>query len=533
MRFGALSAERRHAVGKAKQMGHGARLVSNSSWNGLAFLVGIGLNLLILPFVILHLGISEFGFAGLIAACVAPAMIFSTSLAQMTARELAQQLLPDLRDGARDVFATALFLSLAVGLSIVLLLLLAGPWLARRLFNLDAYHADHLLEGFAFGAMGWLCLCLAGVFLALFTARQDYARLAKINIGATVVATLLQLLLIPFWPRASTFLACQAAGFATSLAAAFWLTRRSLAEWLSMPALHIGPLRSLARVGSWQLAAQGGGVVAGQADRYLIGAFLQTRHVGFYNVAQRLEEAIYIGVFKIGEVLFPLFSSMLKETQERQADVLFRTSWLLNLLAVSVLGGLIPVAGEILRLWTNSEVAAEGEQVLVVLALAGILGSGSNVFAFYLLGSGKTRANALISLVTAIVILSTSALVLPVYGWRAAGWSSCAGMTAQLIVMVLLMRRNFNLKDATARIAHFVLMPLAVGALAALALREGLTESVDAYAAAWWQVGAWYFLSVCFVGGAVVAASSLGPHGRICRGDLRRILDHFLSMRRG
>jgi hypothetical protein len=58
-------------------------------------------------------------------------------------------------------------------------------------------------------------------------------------------------------------------------------------------------------------------------------------------------------------------------------------------------------------------------------------------------------------------------------------------------------------------------------------------ESVDAYAAAWWQVGAWYFLSVCFVGGAVVAASSLGPHGRICRGDLRRILDHFLSMRRG
>ncbi len=514
-------------------MGHGARLVSNSSWNGLAFLVGVGLNLLILPFVILHLGISEFGLAGLIAACVAPAMIFSNSLAQMTARELAQYLLPELRNDARQVFSTALFLGLAVGVSIVLLLLLAGPWVARHVFNLEEGRADHLLQGFAFGGLAWLCQCLSGIFLALFTARQDYVRLARVSIGATVLSTLLMLLLIPVWPIAPTFLACQAAGFATSLTGAFWLSRRALPEWLSMPALHEDALHRLAHVGSWQLVAQGGGVVSSQADRYLLGAFLQTRHVGFYNVAQRLEEAIYIGVFKIGEVLFPLFSSMLKESEERQADVLFRTSWLLNLLAVSVLGGLIPVAGNILNLWTNSEVAAQGEQVLVVLALAGILGSGSNVFAFYLLGSGKTRANALISLVTAVTILATSALVLPVFGWRAAGWSSCAGMASQMIVIVWLMRRSFSLKDASSRIVHFVLMPLGVGAFAALVLRAGLADVMAGHAVAWWKVVAWYCVSAGLVSSAVVAAASLGPHGTICRRDLWRIAAHFLPARRG
>lgn len=514
-------------------MGHGARLVSNSSWNGLAFLVGVGLNLLILPFVISHLGIAEFGFAGLIAACVAPAMIFSNALSQMTARELAQQLLPDLRNDAQQVFATALFLGITVGLSIVLLLLWAGPWLARHLFNLEASHADHLAQGFAFGGLGWLCQCLAGIFLALFTARQDYARLALVSISATVLATLLMLLLIPRWPLATTFLACQAAGFATSLAAAIWLSRRALPEWLSMPALHRGPLHRLTHVGSWQLVAQGGGVVAGQTDRYLLGAFLQIRHVGFYNVAQRLEEAIYIGVFKIGEVLFPLFSSMLKETEERQADVLFRASWLLNLLAVSVLGGLIPVGGDLLHLWTNAEVAAEGEQVLVVLALAGILGSGSNVFAFYLLGSGKTRTNAMLSLVTAVAILATSALVLPVFGWRAAGWSSVAGMAAQMIVMVWLMQRSFSLKDAGSRIVHFVLMPLAVGALSALALRAGLADVMEGHATMWWQVVAWYGFSAGLVGAAVIAAASLGPAGATCRRDLGRIAAHLLPVGKG
>lgn len=515
------------------RMVQGARLVSNSSWNGLAFLVGVGVNLLILPFVISHLGISEFGFAGLIAACVAPAMIFSNSLAQMTTRELAQHLSFDLLDGARQVFATALFLGLAAGLSIVLLLLLAGPWLARHLFNLEVDQADHLVRGFTFGAAGWLCQCLAGLFLALFTARQDYARLAMINIGATAVATLLMLFLVPIWPMASTYLACLAAGFAASLLAAFWLARRSLCEWLSMPALHMGPLHRLARVGSWQLAAQGGGVVTSQTDRYLLGTLLQPRHVGFYNVAQRLEEAIYIGVFKIGEVLFPLFSSMLKETEARQADLLFRASWLLNLLAVSVLGGVIPIAGNILHLWTNAEVAIQGEQVLVVLALAGILGSGSNVFAFYLLGKGETRTNALISLITAIVTLVVSALVLPVFGWQAAGWSSCAGMAAQMIVMVLVMRRSFSLKDAYSRIAHFVLAPLGVGVLSALILREGMAQFLDSDVATWWQVVALYLLSAGMVGAAIVTISSLGPYGPVCRKDLRRIVDHFLSMRRG
>lgn len=514
-------------------MGHGARLVSNSSWNGLAFLVGVGLNILILPFVISHLGIAEFGFAGLIAACVAPAMIFSNTLFQMTARELAQQLLPDLRNEARQVFATALFLGMTVGLSIGLLLLWVGPWLASYLFNFEDGHADRLAQGFAFGGLGWLCQCLAGVFLALFTARQDYARLARVSIGATMLSTLLMLLLIPRWPLASTYLACQAAGFAASLAAALWLSRSVLSEWLSMPALHRRALQRLASVGSWQLAAQGGGVFASQADRYFLGAFLQTRHVGFYNVAQRLEEAIYIGVFKIGEVLFPLFSSMLKETAERQADVLFRASWLLNLLAVSVLGGLIPVAGDLLHLWTNAEVAAEGEQVLVVLALAGILGSGSNVFAFYLLGSGKTRANALISLVTAVVILVTSALMLPVFGWRAAGWSSVAGMAAQMIVMVWLMRRSFPFKGTGSRIVHFVLMPLAVGALSALALRAGLAEVMEGRATAWWQVAAWYGVSVALVGAAAIAVASLGPAGATCRRDLGRIVAHLLPVGRG
>src|SRR5665213_3517360 len=76
-------------------------LLGNSAWNAAAFLVGVGLNLLILPFVVFRLGLPAFGVAGLVTACVAPALAFSNALALSTTRELAQRLAPDQRDDGR------------------------------------------------------------------------------------------------------------------------------------------------------------------------------------------------------------------------------------------------------------------------------------------------------------------------------------------------------------------------------------------------------------------------------------------------
>ncbi|MGY4338883.1 hypothetical protein [Bradyrhizobium sp. LM2.9] len=52
-------------------------LLGNSAWNAMAFLVAVVLNLAILPFVITHLGLAAFGVAGLVTACIAPALVFS------------------------------------------------------------------------------------------------------------------------------------------------------------------------------------------------------------------------------------------------------------------------------------------------------------------------------------------------------------------------------------------------------------------------------------------------------------------------
>jgi O-antigen/teichoic acid export membrane protein len=508
-----------------------SHLLGNSAWNGSAFVVNVGLNFFILPFALLQMGASVFGVAGLVTACIAPALAFSNALALSTTRELAQRLMPGQRDDARRFFAAALFLAAAGGLPIALILSFAGPLIARHAFNLNSEVSGDLSRAFMFGAAGWLCQCSSMVFLSLFTARQDYARLASISVVSTAVSALLTLVLVRRWPQASTFLGCQALGFAAGLLVSFVISRRMMGEWLARPAFHRGPLGGLVNVGGWQFAAQSGGAFASQADRYLLGAFLAPQFVGYYTIAQRLEEAVYIGVLKIGEILFPFFSSLQKEPSERIADLLFRSSWVLNLLAVSVLGALIPVAGPLLQAWTGNEVAAQTQGLLVVLSVAGMLGCAANVFAYYLLANGRSHSNAIIALVTALAMLLTSSVALPYFGWRAAGWSACAGMVAQIAVTTILLRRSFDLRDVWSRVAHFVLQPLATGIVTALVLRyiagQGLFDQVPR----WWLVGILYGGAASIIFVVVAAVSRLGPYGAVCWRDLAVIANRFLPVR--
>lgn len=507
------------------------RLLGNSAWNVAAFLIGAGLNLLILPFVAFRLGLAAFGVAGLVMACIAPALAFSNALALATTRELAQRLSPDEREASRHLFATALALAGGIGLVIVISLSLMGPPAARFVFGLQGKAAQDLNLTFALGASGWLCQALSAVFLALFTARQDYRRIALISTISTLVSTGSMAILIPPWPHASTFVGCQALGFATSLLGAMLLSRLAIGEWLARPSFHRAPLGNLIHLGGWQFAAQTSGLVAGQADRYLLGAFLQPQFVGLYTITQRLEEAIYIGILKVGEILFPFFSSLQKESSDRIADLLFRSSWVLNVLSATALGALIPVSGPLLQLWAGREVGDQAEQLLVVLAVAGMLGCSANVFGSYLVASGRSRFSALISVVTAVFILAASAAALPYFGWRAAGWSSCIGMIAQIIVTMILLRQSFGFACLWSRVGHFVLLPLATGIVTALSLRYCAAGFLSELTPYWWYVGGAYGLAAVIIFLVVVVVSGVGPHGAACRRDLRLIARRFLPVR--
>jgi hypothetical protein len=150
---------------------------------------------------------------------------------------------------------------------------------------------------------------------------------------------------------------------------------------------------------------------------------------------------------------------------------------------------------------------------------------------FYLLAEGRSRANASIAFVTAVVTLATSALVLPTFGWRAAGWSACAGMLAQIVTVFTLLGGSFDRAAGWPRIFHFVLQPLLTGIAAALVLRHVVNALVPGSVLPWWMVGGLYGAAVVAISVAVVAVSLLGPYGKTCARDLQSVWRRVFSLR--
>jgi hypothetical protein len=120
---------------------------------------------------------------------------------------------------------------------------------------------------------------------------------------------------------------------------------------------------------------------------------------------------------------------------------------------------------------------------------------------------------------------------LPRFGWQAAGWSACAGMIAQMVTIVLLLRRSFDLADMWPRVVHCVLMPLGIGIATALALRYGLHRAPFLLAPSWWSVGVISSLSVATIFVVAVAASQLGPYRSACWRDMRAIVGRFVPLK--
>ena len=96
----------------------GARLVSNSRWNLIAFGVSLVINFATIPIAISFIGLDAFGAAGLITAIYAPFMLVGTVLGQAMVKELSPLIAAGDFKSASSTLSAGLFLC-AIGSMVV------------------------------------------------------------------------------------------------------------------------------------------------------------------------------------------------------------------------------------------------------------------------------------------------------------------------------------------------------------------------------------------------------------------------------
>jgi O-antigen/teichoic acid export membrane protein len=200
---------------------------------------------------------------------------------------------------------------------------------------------------------------------------------------------------------------------------------------------------------------------------------------------------------------------------------------MLTVVAVCVIAPLFPLAHDLISLWINNDVAREGGLVLQTLAIAGMLGSATNATYFFLLGTGRTRTITLLAVITGVVTVIVSALVLPRYGLRAAGWSGIAAMIAQMAFVLIVLRNVFGTVLSWSTIITSLHIPILVGLLIALLIAR-IGHSVIT---TWPGLILVYFMLAALMFVATMVVNSLLPHGRERYKYIKKLIINLLPMR--
>lgn len=497
-----------------------AIVASNSKWSLIAFSVGVLGNLLVLPYIVKLIGIRQFGICALLISVSTPLSLIGATLGQTACQALARNRARGDWQATHDACATVTaFARLCISVGAVVLACLI-PIIARRLLPADSLSLESVVAVSVALVIGWTVQQASLIMQGVHVACMAYRRIAAINAIGAVLNVGVCAATVTIVPSVAGYLGALCAVQALLCGVWFISVVVSFRWCLVRPGFVKGRGNSILSFSGWLTVSQAVSSLSAQTDKYALGTWMGTISVGYFNIAQRVEEAAYSVMLKASDSLFPYFSAIGSDTPKPIAQFYFSVSWMMNLAAAAVIAPLIPWAPSIVSIWVNEAAAVNASGVLRILAVAGLLGCASHVFKQFMLGAGMTRALAFVNILVGSLAGLTAFILVPRYGLRVAGSGAAAASVLQLAVIIWLVRRQFGQYASAMRILCSTIIPPAVAlAVAGFTTWYGISELHS-----WPRLIGAYAVTSATIVAATLIASGLSPEGRSLLADLRTLM---------
>ena len=415
-------------------------LIANSGWNLVAFASSLVAQFVTIPFVVRWIGLESLGIASVIIAVCTPLSLVGIVTGQALIREISSRITSEtvVRDYTTAAIRCCLFGSFAGSVALLAL----APTICQHLMSTEVALTS-LRLAVLIAVIGCIAQQVGIVLQSVSAAIQNYCSIALFTLITSIMTTFSTLCFSKLYPDFFGYLLGVSVGFL--LTTLFWLRKWwSAISWRFVFSIQSPTeTKNLLHFSKWQSIAQLAGLMGNQIDRYVLGAMTPITIVGQYTVANRLQEAAYIGVIKAGEVLFPRFGSMANHNIDTQW-VFFRTaSWAVGTFSAATLVPLAVLSTSVLSLWVGPQVGGDASWILFVLVLGGIVGSASNVFVFYAMGMGRNASVASISVFFAIITVFMTIIFVYLFGSIAAGMGLLIASIARVAMSMTLTKRLF------------------------------------------------------------------------------------------
>lgn len=393
--------------------------IASAGWSGLAALI-------IVPFYVKILGVSNYGLITFFATMQGMFVVFDLGLSSAINREVARALALDSQDNTRDLFHTLSALYWLIGVLIGVSVYLTAPyigqyWLRSQILDQHAIVSAVRLMGLVF-IFRWP----VGLYVGVLQGAHRIVSASAITMIATTFSTFGTILVFQlFSSTMNTFFIWQAL---VALCQVLFMRdkARQVFGRSTGAVISLDSVRPIWYFSGLIAITTVMGATLLQADKIVLSARASLEEVATYGLAGLAARSLLLLVAPIYSAIYPRMSAMVAADRLEDLTALYHSGGKLLSIVLCALGAFIcSLSYQLFILWTGSESIAQNVHWIVVALVIGTVLNGIMYFPHAVqLAYGNAKLPLQINILLTVFLLPALFVLVPPYGalGAAAAW---------------------------------------------------------------------------------------------------------------
>jgi O-antigen/teichoic acid export membrane protein len=377
--------------------------------------------LLAAPFLLRHLGTSQYGVWILAGAAVSGGGIVSSSFGDAVIKYVGE--CRGRRDwsGITRIVGNMISINLVLSGTLAVTLWFLAPYAARHVVRVDLELQGICLRSLRIGSGLLLVKSIESVFVSTLRAFETYGSTVRIAICSRIAILASAIVLAAFgrnvvWILVATLIISLSGTLAQALA-----LRNKIGNFSPMPSWHRKTVSDIAAFGTFSWLQAIASVGFSHADRFFVGFFMGAPAVAYYGLCVQAAQPIH-GLISSGmHFLFPHLSARYAVAPISEIRHKIALAIRMNIALVGVLSLPVVVFGRhVLTMWIGAAFGQQPPLMFPIIVVSFAL-LGMNITAHYaLLAAGQVRIVTYLNLVAGATMLLLMALLIPKHGLQGA-----------------------------------------------------------------------------------------------------------------
>jgi O-antigen/teichoic acid export membrane protein len=427
--------------------GHGllGRVARNSLWNIGGFIFTVLFSLITIRLYVTRLEADVFGLLMLLRIIITPLNLLDFGSTPAAVKYIAESEGRGDREQTGRYLHTALSFSLMVGGIGALLLVMSADVLVTRVFSIPLTLQNVGRLSIYWIAVRWFIQQATSTFSGVPTALQRYDLTNIGNVASNTLITVGGLVGLYRGGRLLDLIYYETIVAALMVCGWIFMVHKLLPDVSLFPRWDWVTFRRMFRFGFWQTIESMGSLFGHEAERFILGVLTSVAAVGFYTVSWNLASRVYSVSYSLGQVLFPMVSTLVGQGRQRESRrVVLLAGWLLTMVSISLLVPLAVLAQELLLVWLGPVYATHSFVVLRLVSISAVGTSAFIVPSFFLMGIGETKWLAFVAIVQGTITIAFSLILIPRFGLEGAAWGVVVASGTHLVVLLMMWKRFFR-----------------------------------------------------------------------------------------